>query len=361
MVKGWLWVVTALGLIVACGSSDEHKAFRDSEEDAGAAGDSTSPAPLAGSGGQSTAESTGASGNDSNADTRLGNGGAGMSGGEGGAPATTNGAGGAQQCVPLDLTGVPSAPVLPALPGACPDLTTTGSVTINGSQVQVWAGSVSATSPGPLVFYYPALMQSALSETPRALGQAVIDEITSSGGLVAGPSTSAGGAIVTGNSYWRENDFAVADTIVACAAEQLDIDPTRIHVAGSFTGAFFATELAFRRSSYVASAATVSGGLNGQPEPETGYFPPLLTAYGRTTTAQSYEDQAARTFSYYASRCAFAIQCPSTNSDSNIARLWDPLRNAAWQFLEAHPYRASDEPYAGALPVDLPDNCVGVY
>src|SRR6185369_1667589 len=111
----WPWVALTVVFLPACGSSDR-TVIRRSAEDGGAAGDGARPEPVvdAGAGGQAPAEPTSVAGGQANggAPSEQSNAGA-PSAGNGGADDVNNGAGGAQECVPLDLTAVPSVPVLP--------------------------------------------------------------------------------------------------------------------------------------------------------------------------------------------------------------------------------------------------------
>src|SRR5262249_29430933 len=97
----------------------------------------------------------------------------------------------------------------------------------------------------------------------QALGSA-LQTIESLGGIVAAPVDNG-----TGMFPWLDNipaHMLLADEIVGCAAAA-GVDPTRIHSLGFSAGALMTTDLAFGRSSYLASVATYSGGLTGESAP----------------------------------------------------------------------------------------------
>ena len=89
---------------------------------------------------------------------------------------------------------------------------------------------------------------------PRsALMGAEVSEITGEGGVVASFSTSTAMGTDTGDAVWYTGDFAMADQILACAVQQLNIDTRQIYTAGCSAGGLQAGAMVCSRSSYLAA------------------------------------------------------------------------------------------------------------
>lgn len=147
--------------------------------------------------------------------------------------------------------------------GTCPDITK-GDVTFAPAGIAPRKVKLeldpAATQRGPLVLYWHATGSSTL-EAGYALGSSQAS-ITSAGGIVASPySDPAAGQfewyLVNGSP--KQDDFILADEIVACLADR--VDTTHIHSIGMSAGALQTSALSFLRASYIASVATYSGGL----------------------------------------------------------------------------------------------------
>ena len=143
---------------------------------------------------------------------------------------------------------------VPTPVGACPTFQN-GTVTFQpaaGSRtVQLYLDPSTLSKHGPLVLYWYATLGSPAQAT-EALG-AAMQTIESLGGIVAAPADNG-----TGQFPWIDNVAAhmlLADEIVGCAVAA-GIDATRIHALGFSAGALMTTQLAFGRSSYLASVAT---------------------------------------------------------------------------------------------------------
>src|SRR5690606_32140599 len=105
---------------------------------------------------------------------------------------------------------------------------------------------------------------SAPEEALLGLSQPIIDAITAEGGAVVAPYPAADVGqfpwfVVNGSN--RQDDMILADEIVACAVQELGVDPRRIHSAGMSAGGLQTSAFAMARSRYIASAASYSGGV----------------------------------------------------------------------------------------------------
>jgi predicted esterase len=160
-------------------------------------------------------------------------------------------------------------PNIPMPTGTCPDITK-GDVTFAPAGIpprKVKLELNPASQGGPLVLYWHATGSSP-QEAAYALGSTQA-KITSAGGIIATPySDPAAGQfewyLVNGSP--KQDDFVLADEIVACLANR--IDTTHIHSMGMSAGALQTSALGLLRASYIASVATFSGGLTA------GFTPP---------------------------------------------------------------------------------------
>src|SRR5690606_16148350 len=87
---------------------------------------------------------------------------------------------------------------------------------------------------------------------------------TAAGGIVAAPySDPAAGAfpwfLTTGRT--RMDDLLVADEVLGCALQGVGVDVRRIHSIGMSAGGLQTAQMSYRRSGYLASVVTYSGGL----------------------------------------------------------------------------------------------------
>src|ERR1041385_1029272 len=115
----------------------------------------------------------------------------------------------------------PGEPQIPPAPASCPQLRT-GNITVLGQQVQLFVGTKQADKKGAVLFYWHGTGSNS-GEASVIMGTQ-INEITSEGGIVASFTTSTGTGSTTGNLVWYTDDFNMADQILACAIQQLNID-----------------------------------------------------------------------------------------------------------------------------------------
>ena len=258
--------------------------------------------------------------------------------------------------------GAPAA-FIPQPTGVCPPLMN-GDVTFAPAGVpprKVRLAFTEGGAAGPLVIYWHAT-GSAVEEADYALG-ATKAAMIASGTLIAAPySDDAAGQfewwIV--NQSTRQDDFLVADEVVACLAQAGRIDTRRIHVMGMSAGALQTTAMSLFRSSYVASVVTFSGGIPAQftppPLDPENLFAALIFHGGASDNAFSTDFRmASETYrSMLTAAGHFTAVCDHGNGHT-IPRDAAP---AAAQFFADHPFGQTPSPYAAAgLPASFPAYC----
>lgn len=294
------------------------------------------------SGGASSGGSAGAAGTGTGGGAGAGTGGAGGAGGSGG--------------------GGPSAQFLPTINGPCPEIGN-GTFTFNPKgiaprKVQIYMSDAAKTLDGPLIFYWHGT-GSFPGEAAAGLG-ASMNAIKDAGGIVVAPQHDpAAGTfpwfLTTGGT--RVDDLLVADEVLACAIDQLGVDTSRIHTMGMSAGALMTTQMAYRRSGYIASAVTYSGGLIGAPpaaqDPSNKYA--AMMFHGGTSDVVVIKFQAA-TEAWLADitgKQQFGFIC---NHGRGHSVPTDAV-GSVWQFFQDHPFGTPPDPYASALPQGFPSYC----
>lgn len=248
-----------------------------------------------------------------------------------------------------------NAPRIPPKPASCPDIKT-GTITVNGQKVQLWVGEKRPGKKGPILFYWHGTGSNA-NEAQSGLGKGNA-EILAEGGVIASFTTTTKTGMNTGNNVWYTGDFEMADQILACAVEQQDVDPRRVYTGGCSAGGLQASAMVYARSSYLAAAMPNSGGTVFRYALEdSSHVPALIATHGAmgsdvvvidfsTTTATQVKDIAAKG--------GFAVQC---DHGGGHCRSPTAVKNAQWDFLKAHPFGVTPEPYAAGLPAGFPAVC----
>ena len=162
---------------------------------------------------------------------------------------------------------------VPQPTGVCPELRS-GDIMFAPAGITPRAVRLSfdpAAARGPLLLYWHATGSNP-SEAQLSLGDSEAAFIAA-GGVVAAPYSDP----TAGQFEWfvvnqrtDQDDFLLADEIIACFARAGRIDTDRVHSWGMSAGAIQTTAMSFIRATYIASVATYSGGLPPQANP-----PPL--------------------------------------------------------------------------------------
>jgi poly(3-hydroxybutyrate) depolymerase len=181
------------------------------------------------------------------------------------------------------------------------------------------------------------------------------------GGLVAAAETSSGIGNTTDYGVWTTGDVTYADQVVACAIEQLKIDPKRIYTAGYSAGALFAVHLWYARSGYIAGVASYSGGtsiINVAPMQDPAHPPAVVAAHGMQGSdvlVLDFADTSAAWIKDVAAKGAFAVDCNDGSSHIDVAKR-AAVSGSVWKFFQDHPYGIKPRPYM-TLPAGWPTYC----
>jgi hypothetical protein len=233
--------------------------------------------------------------------------------------------------------------------------------------VRIWMSDAARQKPGPLVTFWHGLTRTA-SDAVFALGglgQPVVDAIVAKGGIVASPERSEKREATSFTELpWLlalgsgdEDDLLVHDEIVGCAIDEVGIDLRRIHSSGMSAGGLQTGQVTSRRSGYLASTAVFSGGQFGEPldEDPDNKLPAILFHGGpNDVVVLKFMDSQIAFQQRLKEKGHFALLCDHGSGHTVPA----PVAQAAWDFMQDHPYGVKPEPYANGLPATMPAFCM---
>lgn len=222
-----------------------------------------------------------------------------------------------------------------------------------GQTVQLFVGQKKTDQKGPVLFYWHGTLSH--SAEVALMGPAV-QEIQDQGGIVASFETSLGTGTNTGNFVWYTDDFNMADYILGCAVQQLNIDTRRIYAAGCSAGGLQAGAQAITDSGYIAAAMTNSGGSLLSTLGDPAHIPSLITAHGSCADKVIiyFNNVSKSTDKFIADHGGIAVDCDHGQGHCGAPA---DLIAAQWQFLKDHPFGVNPDPYAGGLPSSFPTYC----
>lgn len=284
-------------------------------------------------------------------------------GGMGGTQAPTGGGAAAPvagsdagQVPPVEPSG-PLLPIIPPVSGECPSFTS-GTKTImglTGISFQVGA-KVEGAPTGALVFYWHGTGSSSF-EGNRFPG---ISELMSTGGVFVAFARSSGtGGDCSGTGTFSQDDFKIADQIVACAVQDHNIDARRIYATGCSAGGLFAGCMAIERSSYLAATVPNSGGITigYGPTQDPTRIPAVMTMHGGpgdvvivtfSETSKAYDSFMLKKGS------PMVINC---NHGGGHCGAPGALYESGWQFMKDHSFGTNPSPYKDGLPMGFHSSC----
>lgn len=163
------------------------------------------------------------------------------------------------------------------------------------------------------------------------------------------------------------------DDVLACVAEQYNVDLYQIHGVGGSAGALWLTQISStERVNHLATVVTISGGL-GETDvepldglhmeftPQANKFPAMLVVGHDDVFILNFTEATARYRDALLADGHFVIHCihpddghviPNFVPPQGMTKFW-----AAWRFMLDHPWGTSPSPYT-TLPVGFPDFCV---
>ncbi|HTM44737.1 MAG TPA: hypothetical protein VL137_07260 [Polyangiaceae bacterium] len=295
--------------------------------------------------------------------TMAGGGGTTASGGNGGAPQqSSNDAGLSQPAALMTLT--------PA--GTCPEFQN-GKVTFNPAMgprdAEVIMDATAATLDGPLIFGWHATGGDPF-QAIGWFGQTPINELKAQGGILVAPYREPG----TSTRPWYyepqgpgdgDNDMLLMDEVVACAIQKVGIDKNHIHAYGMSAGGLMTVQVSYRRSSYIASVVSYSGGQVADiPVQDPSNKFAAMVVHGGTTDISSvdgiaYQPASETYVSNLKANGQFAFLCNHNMGHADPATLPNAaeVQASVWQFLQDHPYQTTPDPYANGLPAGFWAGC----
>jgi hypothetical protein len=342
--------LVGLAAVLACSGSGPTTGASPPGSPGSDAGLTSTPTPVTDSGSPSVGPGLGPGPSDAGAAT------------DAGGPSSGTDAGGPTDPVDGSAGGHPS---IPKPTGTCPTIAP-GDVTFSpaGMSPRAVSLSMSATapaSPGPLVFYWFAT-SSSVQEPLYSLGT-TLSAIESAGGIVAAPHAdpSAGqfNWFVVGGST-KQDDFLLADEVVACLAQAGRIDVSHIHSMGMSAGGLQTTYMSFVRSAYLASVTTYSGGVaTGLPPPAfedaSNRFSALIFEGGTNDDAYGFNFQSASL--NYRSILQSAGHFSALCDHGRGHMIPTDAAPSVWKFFQANGFGVYPSPYAGGLPSGFPSYC----
>jgi predicted esterase len=257
-------------------------------------------------------------------------------------------------------------PALPTPTGACPDFVA-GDVTfapagIPARTVRLFLDEEAvAAQDGPLVFYWHGTGSSPLAEPPYGMGEAQT-WVLEAGGVIAAPHSDPS----SGTWPWfltaggdDESDLILADEILACAVEQVGIDAHHIHSMGMSAGGLNTTQMSYRRSGYLASVVTYSGGILGDipVQNEDNPFAAMIFHGGvNDEVVVNFKDLSEKYLNDLRERGHYGFICD--HGGGHTIPKGNGEQAAVAAFLRDHPWNTTPSPYESGLPEDFPDYCV---
>lgn len=257
---------------------------------------------------------------------------------------------------------------LPAITGECPNFRN-GHLKFQpkglkeARRVRVWMSGESKNLDGPLVFYWHGARSLPL-EASRGMGT-MIREVTRRGGIVVAPSHDPDAGrypwFLTGGPKGSErmDDLVLADEILACAIKKIGVDTRHIHALGMSAGGLQTAQMSYRRSNYIASVATYSGGLISESikmqNPDNKLAAMVFHGGAKDEAVLKFKETSERYLQVLRKDGNFGVMCAHKRGH----RIPHEARDSVWQFFKDHPYNVNPKPYLSGLPSDFPDYCKG--
>jgi len=245
--------------------------------------------------------------------------------------------------------GIIDGPILPTNAEPCPTITD-GVHTFRGKSVRIRVAPDAPLQNGPLVFAWHGLGGSPNGALSLLAGNNQLQDILDMGGMVAAPDGGGPPFEFSDPIYWE-----VMDEVVACAMQQVGIDPFRIHSIGMSAGGLTTTILSYVRSNYLASIVAWSGGFMGTDQNPANTMPALLSHGGPSDFVFiAFEPIVEAYYAQIVSEGHFAILCRHGQGHT----VPGAMGVLALDFMLDHPFGTYASPYAGGnVPASYPAYC----
>jgi len=288
----------------------------------------------------------------------------------------------------LPLCGTPPpefaelAPPLPTYGGICPDLETgmQHTITTSGGERSFIFVAPTDLQEGevlPVMFMFHWLGASANSFYNKAEVQYAADyyrfiAIIPNGRDVEQLVPFKWPFAISDLDFLMQQDFDMVDDLLACTAEQYNVDKECISAMGVSAGAMFTSMLASRHGDNLASFISLSGGVGGLVKPwqAGGNVMPAMVLWGGRddfciaidfATASKQLEMDLENNGHPVLECIHNCTHATPPFEPPLDQPDLPTFAPAWEFMLAHPYWLDDgySPYADypALPSPWPDWC----
>jgi predicted esterase len=247
-------------------------------------------------------------------------------------------------------------PVIPAVKADCPEFKDSTVTFMGVSGIQIVAGPKASSPSAPMVFYWHGT--GSFSAEFGSMAAAVQQGVVQEGGVLVSFSSSSGmgDSSCSGTFIFSLGDMDIADQFLACAVKNHNVDPRRVFTTGCSAGGLFSACMASRRSSYVASSATNSGGWAIPQTWENMHTPSLMTIHGAPgsdVVIIDFSQSSATADMAFKQRGGFVVNCNHGGGHCGGAGLAGDI----WKFFKAHPFGVSPEPWMAGLPAGFSDKC----
>jgi predicted esterase len=274
--------------------------------------------------------------------------------GGGGVPSTL-GAGG----TPVGAAGAAPKgnmdPIIPPAPSDCPQWGNT-TITYGGlAGIQIAAGAKPAGPSAPMLIYWHGT--GSTSGEYALLAAQIANGVVAAGGVIVSFQGTTGGDLNSGTSIFGAGDLKLIDNLVACAVKDHNVDPRKIYTNGCSAGGLMAMATAALRSSYIAAAASNSGGFPVLvPAFQNGHTAPIMTvhgAMGADVVIIDFAQASALADMTFKAKGGFVIDCNTGGGHCGGGG----LAGDVWTFFQAHPFGVSPEPWTAGLPPGFSTQC----
>jgi predicted esterase len=244
-------------------------------------------------------------------------------------------------------------PAIPMVTATCPNFVNSTITFMSLGGIQIVAGAKPAEATAPMVFYWHGT--GSTSGEFAGMAAAVQQGVVSQGGVLVSFQGTTGGDLLSGTNIFGAGDFKLADQLLACAVKDHNVDPRRVFATGCSAGGLFSIAMAAERSSYIAAAASNSGGETVPVAFQNKHTPPIMTVHGKMgsdVVVIDFANASATADKAFKAAGGFAIDCDTGGGHCGGGGLAGDI----WKFFTAHPFGVSPEPWT-ALPAGFSAQC----